>query len=225
MRILIAEDNAQLLKSLIHIFESNKYLVDGVSNGIDAFDYAVSGEYDGIVLDIMMLGMNGVEVLKKVRARGISIPVLFLTAKTEVENRVEGLDAGADDYLPKPFAVQELLARVRAMLRRKENYSPDLLALNELTLNRSTYELVYGKQTLALSGKEYQIMEMMMERPKLILSIDKIMTHIWSWNGEADVSVIWVHISNIRKKLAKLGAPYEIRFVRNAGYILEEKTV
>ena len=141
MRLLVAEDDPKLLKSLLYLLESNRYLTDGVSNGNDALEYALSGEYDGLILDIMMPGMDGIEVLRELRRRGISTSALFLTAKTEVYQRVEGLDAGADDYLPKPFSTPELLARIRAMLRRKENYSPDLLPFEGLTLNRSTYEL------------------------------------------------------------------------------------
>ncbi len=221
MRLLIAEDDIKLLKSLKHIFESNKYMADAVSNGIDAYDYAVTGEYDGIVLDIMMPGMDGVEVLKKIRAQGISAPVLFLTAKTEIYQRVEGLDAGADDYLPKPFSTQELLARVRAMLRRKDNYAPEIIRINGLSLNRSTYELSYEAHICALSGREYQIMEMLMQRPSFVITSDEFLSHVWGWNSEVDVSVIWVHISNIRKKLSAMNAPLEIRFVRGAGYKLE----
>ncbi len=221
MRLLIAEDDAKLLKSLKHIFESNKYTVDGVSNGMDAYDYAVTDEYDGIVLDIMMPGMDGVEVLRSIRKKGISTPVLFLTAKTEVYQRVEGLDAGADDYLPKPFSTQELLARVRAMLRRKEHYVPSVLQVNGLTLNCSTYELSFSAQSCSLSGREFQIMEMLMSRPNFVISSEEFLSHVWGWNSEVDVSVIWVHISNIRKKLATMQAPLEIRFVRGAGYKLE----
>ncbi len=223
MRLLVAEDDPKLLKSLLYLLESNRYLTDGVSNGNDALEYALSGEYDGLILDIMMPGMDGIEVLRELRRRGISTPALFLTAKTEVYQRVEGLDAGADDYLPKPFSTPELLARIRAMLRRKENYSPDLLPFEGLTLNRSTYELTYGGKSVSLSGKEFQIMEMLMERPKIVVAIDQMMSHIWSWNSESDISVVWVHVSNIRKKLASLKVPYEIRFVRNAGYLLESK--
>ena len=223
MRLLVAEDDPKLLKSLLYLLESNRYLTDGVSNGNDALEYALSGEYDGLILDIMMPGMDGIEVLRELRRRGISTPALFLTAKTEVYQRVEGLDAGADDYLPKPFSTPELLARIRAMLRRKENYSPDLLPFEGLTLNRSTYELTYGGKSVSLSGKEFQIMEMLMERPKIVVTIDQMMSHIWSWNSESDISVVWVHVSNIRKKLASLKAPYEIRFVRKAGYLLESK--
>ena len=157
MRLLIAEDDPKLLKSLIHIFEKNKFMVDGVSNGEDALTLAQTEEYDGLILDIMMPGMDGIKVLETLRKKHITTPTLFLTARTEVSQRVEGLDAGADDYLPKPFYSSELLARVRAMLRRKDNYVPDLLTYHEMTLNRSTYQLSYGKQTQSLSGKEFQL--------------------------------------------------------------------
>lgn len=221
MRILIAEDDPKLLKSLVHIFELNNYAVDGVDNGVDAFDFAFSGEYDGLILDIMMPGMDGVTLLKKLRSSGITTPALFLTAKTEIYQKIEGLDAGADDYLPKPFSTGELLARVRAMLRRKDNFTPDLLTFEALSLNRSTYELVYHNKTQALSGKEFQIMEMLMQNPTAILSAEQLITHIWGWNTNVDTSVIWVHISNIRKKIDLLGASVSIKFVRNAGYTLE----
>lgn len=224
MRLLLAEDDPKLLKSLKHIFESSQYLVDGVSDGTDALAYAQTGEYDGLVLDIMMPGMDGVEVLKKLRSQGISTPALFLTAKTEVYQRVEGLDAGADDYLPKPFSTQELLARVRAMLRRKDQFIPDQLTFLGLTLNRSTYELSCGEKKQPLSGREFQIMEMFLESPGAVITTDQFMSHIWGWNSDADVSVVWVHISNLRKKLVKLGTPVEIRFIRGAGYILEGKS-
>ena len=221
MRILIAEDDPRLLKSLVHIFELNHYSVDGVDNGIDAFDFASSDEYDGLVLDIMMPGMDGVALLKKLRTKGITTPALFLTAKTEIDQRIEGLDAGADDYLPKPFSTGELLARVRAMLRRKDNFTPDLLTFEKLTLNRSTYELVCDGKTQSLSGKEFQVMEILMQQPGMIVTAEQLITHIWGWETDVDTSVIWVHISNIRKKLDALSAPVAIRFVRNAGYILE----
>ena len=170
MRILIAEDDPKLLKSLVHIFELNHYAVDGVDNGIDAFDFASSDEYDGLVLDIMMPGMDGLTMLQKLRQQGVTTPALFLSARTEVHQRIEGLDAGADDYLPKPFSTQELLARVRAMLRRRDNFTPDLLTAGTLKLNRSTYELQCNGQLLSLSGKEFQVMEMLMCHPGQILS-------------------------------------------------------
>ena len=221
MRILIAEDDSKLLKSLVHIFELNHYAVDGVDNGLDAFDYAVSDEYDGLVLDIMMPGMDGVTLIKKLRAKGITTPALFLTARTEIEQRIEGLDAGADDYLPKPFSTGELLARVRAMLRRKDHFAPDLLSFGALSLNRSTYELVCNGRTQSLSGKEFQVMEMLMQNPNAIVTAEQLITHIWGWDTNVDTSVVWVHISNIRKKLEGFSAPVAIKFVRNAGYMLE----
>lgn len=223
MRILIAEDDPRLLKSLIHIMKTNNYSVDGVSDGKTALQLALSDEYDGLVLDIMMPEMDGIEVLKSLRANGITTPALFLTARTEVEQRVEGLDAGADDYLPKPFKTAELLARVRAMLRRKDNYTPDLLTVGNLILNRSTYEIIFGNSRRTLSGKEFQVLEMLMEKPNMIVTIEEIMTHIWGWDAEVDTSVIWVHISNIRKKLEAVSSPFTVRFVRNGGYLLEEK--
>lgn len=222
MRILIAEDDPKLLKSLVHIFQLNHYVADGVSNGTDALDYASTGEYDALILDIMMPGMDGIQVLQTLRQQGITTPAMFLTARTEVYQRIEGLDAGADDYLPKPFSTGELLARVRAMLRRKENFTPDLLTFGTLQLNRSTYELSCGSRTLSLSGKEFQVMEMLMLHPSRVLSTEQFLTHIWGWDTSVDTSVVWVHVSNIRKKLEALGTPVRIRFVRGAGYVLEE---
>ena len=221
MRLLIAEDDPKLLKSLVHIFETNHYVVDGVSDGSLAFDYASSGEYDGLVLDIMMPGIDGINLLKKLRKDGVTTPALFLSAKTETYQKIEGLDAGADDYLPKPFATGELLARVRAMLRRKDNFVPDLLRFGDLELNRSTYEIAYNGIVQSLSGKEFQVMEILMQQPGMIVTAEQLITHIWGWETDVDTSVVWVHISNIRKKLDALSAPVAIRFVRNAGYILE----
>lgn len=224
MQLLVAEDDPKLLKSLVHILESNKFSVDGVNNGDDALNYGLTGEYDGIILDIMMPGLDGLQVLQALRARGITTPALFLTARTEISQRVEGLDAGADDYLPKPFSTVELLARIRAMLRRKDTYLPDLLSVGQVTLNRSTYQLCYRQQIQALSGKEFQILEMLMQNPGAIVSFERFITHLWGWDSSVDTSVIWVHISNLRKKIAAIQAPIEIRFIRNAGYVLEVKS-
>lgn len=222
MRILIAEDDPKLLKSLVHIFELNHYAADGVSNGQDALDYAATGEYDALVLDIMMPGMDGISVLQALRGQGITTPAMFLSARTEVYQRIQGLDAGADDYLPKPFSTEELLARVRAMLRRKENFTPDLLRLGSLVLNRSTYTLSCGDRSVPLSGKEFQVMEMLLLHRGQVLSTEQFLTHIWGWDTGVDTSVVWVHVSNIRKKLDALGSTARIRFVRGAGYVLEE---
>ena len=222
MKILIAEDDERLLKSLTHIFKVNNYLVDGVNNGTDAYHYAKTGEYDGIILDIMMPCEDGVSVLKRLREEGVTVPVLFLTARSEVYQRVEGLDAGADDYISKPFSTAELLARVRAMLRRKDNFVPDLVNFGSLTLNRSTYELCSGENTVSLSAKEYQVMEMLVSGRGAVVSTEQFITHVWGWDADIDVGAIWVHISNIRKKIDSIGSTARIRYIRNAGYVLED---
>lgn len=224
MKLLIAEDDARLLKSLLHIFTINKFSADGVTTGTEALEYALTGEYDGLVLDIMMPGMDGIEVLKTLRKKNITTPALFLTARTEVSQRVDGLDAGADDYLPKPFSTAELLARVRAMLRRKDNYTPDLLTCGNLVLNCSTHQISCQSNDQMLSQKEFQILEMLMQRPGMIVTSEQLLTHVWGWNTEIDTSSIWVHVSNLRKKLDKIEAFVNIRFVRGAGYVLEERT-
>ena len=223
MKLLVAEDDPKLLKSLVHILEHNRFSVDGVSNGEDALEYGQTGEYDGLILDIMMPGLDGLQVLQTLRRNGIKTPALFLTARTEISQRVEGLDVGADDYLPKPFSTAELLARIRAMLRRKDTYLPDLLAIGSVILNRSTYQLVFQDKIQTLSGKEFQILEMMMQAPGTIIQTDRFITHLWGWDTNVDTSVVWVHISNLRKKISAIGAPMEIRFIRNAGYVLEVK--
>lgn len=223
MKLLIAEDDARLLKSLLHVFTINKFSADGVSTGTEALEYALTGEYDGLILDIMMPGMDGIEVLKTLRRKNITTPALFLTARTEVSQRVDGLDAGADDYLPKPFSTAELLARVRAMLRRKENYTPDLLTYGNLTLNCSTHQISYQSNIQMLSQKEFQVLEMLMQRPGMIVTSEQLLTHVWGWDAEIDTSSVWVHVSNLRKKLDKIEVLVNIRFVRGAGYVLEER--
>ena len=223
MRLLIADDEIELANALVAILKHSNYTVDAVYNGTDALDYALSGEYDGIILDIMMPGLDGMEVLKKLREKGFSTPVLFLTAKTEVDDRIKGLDLGADDYLPKPFDMGELLARVRAMLRRKADFSPANLTYGNLTLDRAGFEIYTdSSEKIRLSGREFQMMEMLMENPGRIVSVDSFMDHIWS-DGEADVNVVWVYISNLRKKLTSLNASCEIKASRGLGYSINER--
>ena len=224
MKLLLADDEKELSNALVAILKHSNYTVDAVYNGIDALDYALTGDYDGIILDIMMPGMDGMEVLKKLRAENISTPVLFLTAKTEVDDRIKGLDLGADDYLPKPFDMGELLARVRAMLRRKEDFAPANLSCGNLTLDRSGYELsTPGHEKIHLASREFQMMEMLMTYPGRIISVDSFMDRIWS-DGEADVNVVWVYISNLRKKLTSLEATCEIKASRGVGYSINETT-
>ncbi len=222
MRILLAEDDPKLLKSLIHIFRNNRYITDGVSNGADAFNYAATGEYDGIVMDIMMPEKDGLMVLRELREQNITTPVLLLTARTEIPQRIEGLDTGEDAYLPKPFAAAELMARVRAMLRRKSNYTPDILSVGSTVLDRGTLEVSCREKTASLSAREFQILEIMMQNPRVIIPAEQLMTHIWGWDSNVDMGVIWVHISNLRKKIVTINAPITIKFIRNAGYMLEE---
>ncbi len=218
MKLLLAEDERELSNALVAILKHSSYTVDAVYDGQDALDYILSSEYDGIILDIMMPGLEGTEVLKKIREKGISTPVLFLTAKSEIDDRIKGLDLGADDYLTKPFDMGELLARIRAMTRRKTDYSPNNLSCGNLQLDRATYELsTPDHEPIRLVGREFQMLEMLMENPGRVISVDSFMDRIWS-DGEADVNVVWVYISNIRKKLTQLDATCEIKASRGVGY-------
>lgn len=223
MRLLIAEDDRDISRALSVLFQKNNYSVDCVSNGTDACIYASDGHYDGIILDIMMPGMDGIEVLKSLRAGGVSTPVLLLTARGDVSDRVSGLDAGADDYLPKPFAVSELLARVRAMLRRREQYRSEAMQFCGLALDMSSFELSYENHKLHLPGREYQVMELLMQTPGMVIPTGTLMERVWGWDANVEISVIWVYISNLRKKIEQLNAPVNIRAVRGVGYCLESK--
>lgn len=222
MRLLIAQEEAKAVKALKRFFETNNYLVDGVTSGRNALLYAETGEYDGLILDFSLPGMDGMEVLCRLRGKGISTPALFFTDKNDVRLRVDCLDAGADDFLIKPALLSELLARVRAMLRRKDCFTPDLLTWGGLSLNRSSFQLTWEGRSQLLSGREFQLMEMLMQRPGFVVTTGEFLAHVWGWDSEVDTSVVWVHISNIRKKLAALEARVEIRFLRGAGYVLEE---
>lgn len=223
MRLLIAEDDADISKALTALFEHNNYTADAVTNGNDAYDYGISGNYDGIILDIMMPGMNGLEVLKSLRAASVNTPVLLLTAKSDIEDRVDGLDAGADDYLPKPFAASELLARVRAMLRRKDTWQSEVLEFEGLQLNLSSFELSFMQTGIRLVSREFQMLQLLMQSPGAIISTEQFMEKIWGWDSEVEVSIVWVYISNLRKKIEKLKAPVNIKAVRGVGYCLEKK--
>ena len=224
MRLLLAEDEKELSKALCAILKHNNYSVDAVFNGQDALDYGLCENYDGIILDIMMPKMNGLDVLKELREKGISTPVLMLTAKAEVEDRILGLDLGADDYLTKPFSMGELLARIRAITRRKSEFSPNILTSGNLSLNRETFELSAGDTSLRLGNKEFQMMEMLMSNPGRLISTEQFMERIWGYETDAEINVVWVYISYLRKKLTTLGANLEIKAVRGVGYTLEEMT-
>ena len=220
MRILLAEDEKALAKVIVRILEKNNYSADAVYDGEDALAYIESGNYDAAVLDIMMPKMDGITVLKKVRASGNQIPILMLTAKSEIEDRVLGLDSGANDYLPKPFDARELLARIRAITRTKSETDTRLTCGN-ITLDRATFELTSPTGSFRLANKEYQLMECFLSNPRRIISAEQLMEKIWGFDSEAEINVVWVYISYLRKKLTALGANVQIKATRNAGYSLE----
>ncbi len=222
MRVLVAEDEVGIARALKVLLEKNKFSVDVVHDGNDAWDYLQQIRYDVVVLDIMMPGRSGLEVLKEIRRNKMTIPVLMLTAKAEVEDRVAGLDAGADDYLSKPFATSEFIARVRALSRRTESYTETILSLGNTSLNRERFELAAGGESIRLNNKEYQLMELFMKHPHLIFSTAHLMEQVWGQDTEAEVDVVWTYIGFLRKKLKQLGASVEIQTVRGAGYTLEE---
>lgn len=221
MKLLYAEDEKSMSEAVVDILVYHKYIVDAVYDGEEALDYALAEHYDGIILDIMMPKKNGFEVLKTLRQKGVNTPVLLLTAKSEVEDRIAGLDMGADDYLPKPFAMGELLARVRAMLRRKETFTPDILKCGNISLNMQSYELSNGKQAFVLPKIEYQLMEILMLNRGIYLSSEDLLVKVWGYDTAAELGTVWVYISYLRKRLAALDANVAITAKRNVGYTLE----
>ena len=222
MRILIAEDEVSIARALKVMLEKNKYAVDVVYNGKDALDYIRAASFDALVLDIMMPGMDGLTVLREARALGITTPALFLTAKAEVEDRVTGLDAGADDYLPKPFDASEFLARVRALTRRSGAYTPSRLTLGNISLDCGTYQLLTPFDETRLNNKEFQLMELFLRHPRQVFSSEHLMEKVWGLDSEADMDVVWTYIGFLRRKLRQIGADIEIKTIRGAGYALEE---
>lgn len=223
MRLLLAEDERELSKALIAILEHSHYSVDAVYDGEEALLYAESNAYDGLILDIMMPKKDGISVLKDLRGMGNTVPVLLLTAKGELEDRIQGLDAGADDYLSKPFATGELLARLRAMLRRRSEYLPDDLAFGNMRLSRVDFTLATEAEATRLSSKEFQMMEMLMENPNRLISTERFLEKIWGYDADVENATVWVNISNLRKKLAGISANVRIQATRGLGYTLEEE--
>lgn len=222
MRLLLAEDEREMSNALTAILKHNNYTVDPVYDGQDALDYLESELYDAAILDIMMPKMDGLTVLRKVREKGITIPILLLTAKSEIDDRVAGLDGGADDYMTKPFDMKELLARVRAMTRRAgDTMTDNTLKFTDLELDRATFLLTCGGNSERLAGREFQMVEMLMSNPGQIISTDHFMEKIWGNDSDAELNVVWVYISNIRKKLTKIGSRVNIKAKRGVGYYLE----
>ena len=222
MRLLLAEDEAALSKALTAILKRNNYSVDSVCDGQAALEYLESDNYDGVILDIMMPKIDGITVLRKLRQKGSLVPVLLLTAKSEVDDKVLGLDAGANDYLTKPFHSRELLARIRAMTRTQTAHPDSQLQMGNVVLNRASFELSTPSGSYRLANKEFQMMEMLMSNPKCLISSERFMEKIWGYDSEAEINVVWVYISYLRKKLAALHATIHIKASRNAGYSLEE---
>lgn len=221
MRILLAEDEKPLARVMIKIFEKNNYSADAVYNGEDALEYLKTGNYDAAVLDVMMPKMDGIAVLRKLREIGCQIPVLLLTAKSEVDDRALGLDSGADYYLTKPFQTKELLAVIRAITRTKDQVQTKLCVGN-ITLDRATFELSSAYGSFRLANKEFQMIETFMTNPHHIISAERLMEKIWGYDSDAQINVVWAYISYLRKKLTALNANVQIKVSRNIGYSLEE---
>ncbi|MBR6407254.1 MAG: response regulator transcription factor [Clostridia bacterium] len=222
MRLLLAEDEKSLSRAVITILEKNNYSADAVYDGEEALEYLESGNYDGVILDIMMPKLDGISVLKRLRAKGDTVPVLLLTAKSEIDDKVLGLDSGANDYLTKPFSTKELLARIRAMTRSRTVQTDSVMRMGNISLDRATFELSSPSGSYKLANKEYQLMEMLMSNPKNLISTERLMERIWGYDSEAEINVVWVYISYLRKKLTALDADIKIKATRNAGYSLEE---
>lgn len=221
MKLLYAEDEISMSEAVKDILEYHNYSVDAVYDGEEALEFARLEHYDGIILDVMMPKLNGLQVLQKLRAEGCKTPVLLLTAKSEVEDRIEGLDMCADDYLPKPFVMGELLARIRAMLRRREEFTPDILNCGNISLNIQSYELSGNGQSFVLPKIEYKMMEALMLNRGIFLSTEDLLVKVWGYNCEADIGIVWVYISYLRKRLSALKANVEIKAKKNVGYTLE----
>ena len=222
MRLLLVEDEKPLSRALKAILERNHYSVDAVYDGRGALDYLEADNYDGVILDIMIPKIDGITVLKTIRSCGNSIPVLLLTAKSEVEDKVLGLDSGANDYLSKPFHAEELLARIRAMTRTQTAQNDSKLQIGNIILDRATFELSTPSGSYNLANKEFQMLELMMLNPNHLISAEKFIENIWGYDSEAEMNVVWVYISYLRKKLAALHANVRIKVTRNVGYSLEE---
>lgn len=224
MRILIVEDERRLAEALGAIMEEQKYSADVVFNGQDGLDYALSGQYDVIVLDVMLPKMNGFEVAHELRRQNVRTPVLMLTARDELSSKVTGLDSGADDYMTKPFAPEELLARVRALSRRQGDVQLDEAKFADLTLNLSSCDLLCGSKNVHLGFKEFEVMRLLMSAPRAVVPKEELLTRVWGADSDAEDNNVEAYISFLRKKLFYLGSHTSINTLRKVGYRLEETT-
>ena len=223
MRLLLAEDERSLSRAVTALLEKSGYSVDAVYDGAEALDYLRSGDYDGAILDIMMPKLDGLTVLRRLRETGSALPVLLLTAKSEIDDKVEGLDSGANDYLTKPFHTQELLARIRAMTRAQTAQQDSRLRVGNVCLDRASFELSTPAGSYRLTNREFQVMELLMSNARGVVPTERFLEKIWGYDTDVEVNVVWVYISYLRRKLAALGANVRIRSTRNVGFSLEEQ--
>ena len=225
MRILLAEDERSLSRAVVALLEKSNYSADAVYDGEEALAYLEAGNYDGVILDIMMPKMDGLEVLRRLREQGNPVPVLLLTAKSEVEDKVTGLDTGANDYLTKPFSTAELMARIRAMTRSQTGGQvTSRLTFGNITLDQTTFELSSSAGSFRLANREYQMMELLLRNPRQLIPTERFLERIWGYDSDVELNVVWVYISYLRKKLSALQANIQIKATRNVGYSLEEWT-
>lgn len=221
MRILLAEDERSLSRAMMALLERNHYSADAVYDGEEALAYLECGNYDALILDLMMPKLDGLSVLRRLREGGNRIPVLILTAKSEVDDKVLGLDTGANDYLTKPFSTPELMARIRAMTRSQTTQATSRLTFGNITLDQTTFELSSPSSSVRLTNKEFQMMELLMRNPRQRISSERFLERIWGYDSDVELNVVWVYLSYLRKKLAALQADVQIKAFRNAGYALE----
>lgn len=221
MRILLAEDESSLSKALTAILTKNNFSVDAVFDGNEAEGYILTGDYDCVILDVMMPGQDGFEVLRKVRRKGNTTPIIMLTAKSQIDDKVEGLDLGANDYMTKPFDSKELMARIRAITRNAISSTNNVLKYGNISLNRNNFELSSPSSSVTLASKEYQILEYLMLNQGMLISTERFMDKIWGLDYDGDSSILFTNLSYLRKKLTKIGANVKIKATRNAGYTLE----
>ena len=221
MRLLYAEDERSLARAVSTILLKNNYALDVVADGQSALDYLETGNYDGAILDVMMPKKDGFEVLREMRARGDRTPVLLLTARSEIDDRVRGLDGGANDYLTKPFDMKELLARIRAMTRVLSVQPDTAIRVGKVCLDCASYDLSGPDGSFKLGGKEFQMLEMLMRDPRKLISAETFMDRVWGFDSEAELNIVWVYISMLRKKLKAIDADIEIKAQRGVGYYLE----
>jgi len=223
MKVLVVDDEKMLAEMLTEVLKRSKIDCDAVYDGQAAIDYALTGNYDLIVLDIMIPKVNGLDVLKTLRKKSLSTPILLLSAKSEVTDKIEGLDTGADDYLTKPFATGEFIARVKALSRRKTEFTGDILTYGDFSLNKNAFTLNCGDSSIQLSNTEYKIMEILISNPRTVVNKGRLVEKVWGWDNESEYNSAEVYISFLRKKLSAIGSAVGIRSVRGIGYTLSSE--